>query len=81
MACCAGTSARFASARENSPAPGSEAMKGILGYTEEERVSMDIIGSSYSALVDGASTMVLQVRTAKVLARYDNERGYATRAE
>lgn len=57
----------------------SEAMKGILGYTEEELVSMDIIGSNYSALVDGASTMVLQERTAKVLAWYDNEWGYARR--
>lgn len=54
-------------------------MKGILGITEEELVSSDIIGSNYSALVDAESTMVLQNRSAKVLAWYDNEWGYARR--
>ncbi|MGM0669986.1 MAG: type I glyceraldehyde-3-phosphate dehydrogenase [Gemmatimonadota bacterium] len=60
-------------------ASASGPMKGILGFTEEELVSQDIIGSNYSALVDGLSTMVLGGKTAKVLAWYDNEWGYSRR--
>jgi glyceraldehyde 3-phosphate dehydrogenase len=60
-------------------AADSEGLMGILGYTEDELVSQDIIGSTYSALVDGLSTMVLGERTAKVLAWYDNEWGYGQR--
>jgi glyceraldehyde 3-phosphate dehydrogenase len=54
-------------------------MDGILGISDEELVSADIIGSTYSALVDGESTMVLGDHTVKVLAWYDNEWGYAKR--
>jgi glyceraldehyde 3-phosphate dehydrogenase len=57
----------------------SKQLQGILGITDEELVSADIIGSSYSALVDAQSTMVLGDHTVKVLAWYDNEWGYARR--
>ena len=56
-----------------------ERMKGILDITDEELVSADIVGSNYSALVDGQSTMVLGDHTVKVLAWYDNEWGYSRR--
>jgi glyceraldehyde 3-phosphate dehydrogenase len=55
------------------------AMKGILGVTDEELVSADILDSTYSALVDAQSTMTLGERTVKVLAWYDNEWGYSRR--
>jgi glyceraldehyde 3-phosphate dehydrogenase len=54
-------------------------LRGILGVSEEQLVSSDIIGSTYSALVDAQSTMALGDHTAKVLAWYDNEWGYARR--
>jgi glyceraldehyde 3-phosphate dehydrogenase len=57
----------------------TERMRGVLGVTEEELVSADIIGSNYSSLVDAQSTMVLGDHTVKVLAWYDNEWGYARR--
>jgi glyceraldehyde 3-phosphate dehydrogenase len=57
----------------------TEGMKGILGITDEELVSADIVSTTYSALVDGDSTMVLGDHTVKVLAWYDNEWGYARR--
>jgi len=57
----------------------SEGMKGILGVSEEELVSIDIIGSEYSALVDLKSTMAVGENAVKVLAWYDNEWGYALR--
>jgi glyceraldehyde 3-phosphate dehydrogenase (phosphorylating) len=54
-------------------------MKGILGITDEELVSADIVDSTFSALVDAQSTMTLGEHTVKVLAWYDNEWGYAWR--
>ncbi len=57
----------------------SDKMKGILGVTDEELVSADILGSEYSALVDLESTMVVGENAVKVLAWYDNEWGYALR--
>jgi len=54
-------------------------MNGILGITEDELVSADIVDSTYSALVDAQSTMTLGEHTVKVLAWYDNEWAYARR--
>lgn len=57
----------------------SDDLAGILGYTEDEIVSPDIIGTTWSALFDAPSTMVLNGDAVKVLAWYDNEWGYAAR--
>jgi len=57
----------------------TQQLKGILGVTEEELVSADIIGNNHSATVDAQSTMVLGDHTVKVLAWYDNEWGYSRR--
>jgi glyceraldehyde 3-phosphate dehydrogenase len=53
-------------------------LKGILAYTDEPLVSTDFNHSSYSAIVDGLSTMT-QENLAKVLAWYDNEWGFSCR--
>ena len=56
-------------------------MKGILGYADEELVSMDFKGDdSRSSIVDAPSTMVAGDNLLKVIAWYDNEWGYACRA-
>ncbi|HSL16896.1 MAG TPA: type I glyceraldehyde-3-phosphate dehydrogenase [Methylomirabilota bacterium] len=60
-------------------AASSGPLEGILGVSDEELVSSDIVGCRYSALVDAPSTMVLGDNLVKVLAWYDNERGYARR--
>jgi glyceraldehyde 3-phosphate dehydrogenase len=54
-------------------------MKGILEYTEDPIVSTDVIGNPVSCLFDASSTMVMDKRTVKVLAWYDNEWGYSSR--
>ncbi len=51
---------------------------GILTVTEEPLVSSDIIGSSYSSIVDLSLTQVIG-NMVKVIAWYDNEYGYANR--
>jgi glyceraldehyde 3-phosphate dehydrogenase len=54
-------------------------LKGIMAYTEEPIVSTDINHTSYSAVVDGLSTMVVAGNLVKVLAWYDNEWGFSCR--
>jgi len=53
-------------------------MKGIVEYTEDPIVSVDIIHNSHSSIFDGLSTMVMG-KTAKILTWYDNEWGYSQR--
>jgi glyceraldehyde 3-phosphate dehydrogenase len=54
-------------------------MKGILAYTEDPIVSVDIIHDEHSSIFDAQSTMVLNGKTVKVLSWYDNEWGYSAR--
>ncbi|PMQ02324.1 MAG: type I glyceraldehyde-3-phosphate dehydrogenase [Dictyoglomus sp. NZ13-RE01] len=54
-------------------------MKGILGVTEEELVSSDFKGTTYSTVVDLPSTIVIGGNLVKVFAWYDNEWGYSCR--
>lgn len=54
------------------------AMKGILGYTEDEIVSIDIIGSPFSCIFDPGITSV-NGKMAKIVGWYDNEAGYSAR--
>lgn len=56
-----------------------EEMKGYLGYSEAELVSMDFKGSPYSGIVDAPLTTVVTDNFVKVLSWYDNEWGYACR--
>ncbi|MCC6267136.1 MAG: type I glyceraldehyde-3-phosphate dehydrogenase [Dehalococcoidia bacterium] len=54
-------------------------MKGILGFTMDPVVSMDMKGDERSSIVDGQSTNVVGGNLVKVAAWYDNEWGYACR--
>jgi glyceraldehyde 3-phosphate dehydrogenase len=56
----------------------SARMTGILEYTEDPIVSSDIVGNSYSCVLDGLSTMA-NGNLVKVLGWYDNEWGYSCR--
>lgn len=52
--------------------------KGVLDYTEEPLVSLDIKGDTHSCVVDGTLTSVAG-RQVKVIAWFDNEYGYTSR--
>jgi glyceraldehyde 3-phosphate dehydrogenase len=54
-------------------------MKGILGYSTEELVSIDFRGNALSSIVDAEYTKVVAGNCVKVLAWYDNEWGYSSR--
>ena len=53
-------------------------LKGILEYTDEPIVSVDIIGNNHSCIFDSQLTSVLG-RMVKVVGWYDNESGYSKR--
>ena len=53
-------------------------LKGILGYTEEELVSQDFMGSTESSFIDAKLTNVIG-QTAKIISWYDNEVGFSHR--
>jgi glyceraldehyde 3-phosphate dehydrogenase len=54
-------------------------MKGILGYTTEELVSVDYRGDDRSSIVDSLLTRVVANNCVKVIAWYDNEWAYSCR--
>ncbi len=53
-------------------------LKGIVEYTEEPIVSIDIIGNPHSCIFDAEFTSVVG-RMVKVIGWYDNEAGYSNR--
>ena len=54
-------------------------MKGILEYTEDPIVSIDIVGNPHSCIFDSLMTSSMG-NLAKVVGWYDNEAGYSNRA-
>ncbi|MCU4740915.1 type I glyceraldehyde-3-phosphate dehydrogenase [Natronoglomus mannanivorans] len=54
-------------------------LAGVLGYTDDEIVSRDILGLPFSSYVDLESTMSLEDGLVKVLTWYDNEYGFSSR--
>ncbi|MDQ3099139.1 MAG: type I glyceraldehyde-3-phosphate dehydrogenase [bacterium] len=53
--------------------------EGIFAWTEEELVSSDFKGNSYSSIADLKLTKVIDGDMVKVIAWYDNEWGYSNR--
>ena len=54
-------------------------MKGILGVSTDELVSIDFRGDARSSIVDAPNTRVVGSNCLKVLSWYDNEWGYSCR--
>jgi glyceraldehyde 3-phosphate dehydrogenase len=55
-------------------------LNGILGYTDEEVVSMDFKGDPRSSIFDAGAGIELNANFFKVVSWYDNEWGYSNRA-
>ncbi|MCX6286405.1 MAG: type I glyceraldehyde-3-phosphate dehydrogenase [Bacteroidetes bacterium] len=54
-------------------------MKGVLEYTEDPIVSVDIVGNTHSSIFDSLLTKVMGGNFVKVISWYDNENGYSNR--
>lgn len=55
------------------------AMKGILGYTEDQVVSSDFTGDVRTSIFDAGAGIALSDTFVKVISWYDNEWGYSTK--
>lgn len=55
------------------------ALKGILAYSTEPLVSMDLKGNPFSSIIDSEMTTVMDGTFVKVVTWYDNEWGYSCR--
>jgi len=55
------------------------AMKGVLGYTEEQVVSQDFVHDSRSSIFDASACIGLNPTFFKLVSWYDNEWGYSNR--
>jgi len=53
--------------------------KGIVGYTEDDVVSSDFVGSTDSTTFDAGASIMLTPTFIKIVSWYDNEWGYSTR--
>ena len=54
-------------------------LKGILQYTEDTIVSVDILDSPFSCIFDAQMTSVIDGKLLKLIGWYDNEFGYSSR--
>ncbi|KAG0516602.1 hypothetical protein BDA96_09G017400 [Sorghum bicolor] len=55
------------------------ALKGILGYVDEDLVSTDFLGDNRSSIFDAKAGIALNGNFVKLVSWYDNEWGYSTR--
>ncbi len=53
--------------------------KGIISYSEDPIVSIDIVGNTHSCVFDAEMTSVIDEHLVKLIGWYDNERGYSSR--
>ena len=53
-------------------------LKGILQYTQDPIVSIDIVGNTHSCILDSEMTSVIG-KMIKIIGWYDNETGYSSR--
>jgi glyceraldehyde 3-phosphate dehydrogenase len=57
----------------------SERLKGVLVYSDEPLVSVDIVHTPQSSTVDSLETAVLEGKLVRVVSWYDNEWGFSNR--
>lgn len=54
-------------------------LKGIMSYTEDPIVSIDVVNTPYSCVFDAQMTSVIGGKMVKIIGWYDNEYGYSNR--
>jgi glyceraldehyde 3-phosphate dehydrogenase len=57
----------------------TERLKGILDYTDEPVVSIDLMHTSASSTIDSLETAVIEGKLVRVVSWYDNEWGFSNR--
>merc|ERR1712046_159974 len=74
-----GADASYDAIKQRIKAASENELNGILGYTEDAVVSQDFATCPLSSVFDADAGIALSPRFVKVVAWYDNERGYSNR--
>jgi len=54
-------------------------LKGVLGYTEDQIVSQDVLGETLTSIFDAKAGIALTDNFVKIISWYDNEMGYSNK--
>jgi glyceraldehyde 3-phosphate dehydrogenase len=73
------TPATYEEIKAEMKAQAEGAMKGILGYTEDEVVSTDFIGDARTSIFDAKAGIQISPTFVKIVSWYDNEWGYSSK--
>jgi glyceraldehyde 3-phosphate dehydrogenase len=79
LTCKLKTPTTYAHIKQTIKAASEGALKGIMGYTEDEVVSTDFNGDSRSSIFDANAGVALNDTFVKLISWYDNEYGYSCR--
>ncbi|MCR9142574.1 MAG: type I glyceraldehyde-3-phosphate dehydrogenase [bacterium] len=71
--------ATYEEIKKKMKAESEGAMKGVLGYTEDQVVSSDFTGDPRTSIFDAGAGIALSDNFVKVVSWYDNEWGYSTK--
>ncbi len=77
LTCRLAKPAKYEEIKAAMKAASEGALKGILGYTEDEVVSSDFIGESCTSVFDAKAGIALSDTFVKLVSWYDNEWGYS----
>lgn len=73
------TSASYQEICDVMKAQSQGALKGILGYTEDQVVSNDFVGETCTSVFDASAGIALTDKFVKIVSWYDNEIGYSNK--
>ena len=79
LTCRLEKSATYEEIKATMKAASEGAMKGVLGYTEDQVVSSDFIGETCTSVFDAGAGIALNDNFVKVVSWYDNEVGYSNK--
>jgi glyceraldehyde 3-phosphate dehydrogenase len=79
LTCQLGREARYPDICAAMKRASEGALRGVLGYTDQEVVSSDLRGESCTAVFDARAGIQLDPTFVKLVAWYDNEWGYASK--
>jgi glyceraldehyde 3-phosphate dehydrogenase len=77
LTCRLAKPAKYEEIKSAMKAASTGALKGILGYTEDEVVSSDFIGETCTSVFDAKAGIALSDTFVKLVSWYDNEWGYS----
>ncbi|MFI3263064.1 MAG: type I glyceraldehyde-3-phosphate dehydrogenase [Rikenellaceae bacterium] len=79
LTCRLEKAATYAEICECVKAASEGALKGILGYTDEDVVSSDFVGEARTSVFDAKAGIALNENFVKLVSWYDNEWGYSNK--